>query len=231
MAKLCVATGQRRLFLGLFFGGWQNIKKRGVFAAARLDVGSFSYYLFITFFVIILDCESYKFGIVISLSSMLVGYFRFQLEGNGMSERIGYFNLMEGHQFYSVWLFSFVQKVTDRNDPAYVVDKPQLRYVPEVLLECFRTYAVDFNTPRWPVYVIHRSYFVDESVAFRHGMAGIYYIENKAMVVDVVIPVDRGDFPRSSLDLSMSEGVIDENVIGFLDITFFLVGIPSQSAP
>jgi hypothetical protein len=43
------ATGQDPLFLGLFFGGWQNIKKREVFAAARLDVGPFSYYLFITF--------------------------------------------------------------------------------------------------------------------------------------------------------------------------------------
>jgi hypothetical protein len=43
------ATGQDPLFLGLFFGGWQNIKKREVFAAARLDVGPFSYYLFVTF--------------------------------------------------------------------------------------------------------------------------------------------------------------------------------------
>ena len=71
---------------------------------------------------------------------MFVGYFRFELEG---SPRIVYFRLLEGHQFYSVWLFSSVAKVTDRNDPAYVVDKPQLRYVPEVLLECFRTYAID----------------------------------------------------------------------------------------
>ena len=46
--------------------------------------------------------------------------------------RIGYFNLLEGHQFYSVWLFSSIQKVTDCNDPAYVVEKPQMRYVPEV---------------------------------------------------------------------------------------------------
>ncbi len=51
------------------------------------------------------------------------------------------------------------------------------------------------------LHVGHKSYFVDESVAFRHGMAGIYYIENKAMVADVVIPVDRGDFPLSSFDL------------------------------
>jgi len=39
------ATGNRRLFLGLFFGGGQNIKKREVFAAARLDVGPFFFYL------------------------------------------------------------------------------------------------------------------------------------------------------------------------------------------
>ena len=50
------ATGQRRLFLGLFFGGWQNIKKREVFAAARLDVGPFVFLLFIFYIlVIILD--------------------------------------------------------------------------------------------------------------------------------------------------------------------------------
>ena len=39
------ATGIRRLFLGLFFGGGQNIKNQGVFAAARLDVGPFFFYL------------------------------------------------------------------------------------------------------------------------------------------------------------------------------------------
>jgi hypothetical protein len=33
-----------------FLGGGQNIKKRGVFAAARLNVGPFSFYLFIIFF-------------------------------------------------------------------------------------------------------------------------------------------------------------------------------------
>jgi hypothetical protein len=43
------ATGTRRLFLGLFLGGGQNIKKRGVFAAARLDVGPFSFYFFFIF--------------------------------------------------------------------------------------------------------------------------------------------------------------------------------------
>ena len=46
---------------------------------------------------------------------MFIGYFRFELEG---AMRLGCFNLMDGHQFYSVWLFTSVQKVTDRNDPA-----------------------------------------------------------------------------------------------------------------
>ena len=83
---------------------------------------------------------------------MFVGYFRFELEG---CMKIGYFNLLDGHQFYSVWLFASVEKITDRNDPAYVVDKPQLRYVPELILECHHTYAVDFNASRWPVFVVH----------------------------------------------------------------------------
>jgi len=43
------ATGQRRLFEGRFFGGGQNIKKRGVFAAAPQDVGPFFFYLFFIF--------------------------------------------------------------------------------------------------------------------------------------------------------------------------------------
>jgi hypothetical protein len=45
------ATGNRRLFLGLFLGGGQNIKNQGVFAAARLDVGPFSFYLFFIFWL------------------------------------------------------------------------------------------------------------------------------------------------------------------------------------
>ena len=140
--------------------------------------------------------------------------------------RIGYFNLFDGHQFYSVWLFSAVQKVTDRNDPTYVVDSPQMRYVPEVFLECFRTYAVDFTTARWPVYVIHKSYLEDESVIFRHGMSGIYSIESKRMVVDVDVNVDKGDFPLSSLDQALTDGVVDPSVFrrsfSFLDDQFDL---------
>ena len=137
--------------------------------------------------------------------------FRFELEG---TMRIGYFSLFDGHQFYSVWLFSPVQKVTDRNDPTYVVDSPQMRYVPEVYLECFRTYAVDFNTARWPIYVIHKAYLEDESVIFRHGMSGIYSIDRKRMVIDVDVNVDKGDFPLSTLDHALTEGVNDPSVFG-----------------
>jgi len=144
---------------------------------------------------------------------MFVGYFRFELEG---SMRIGYFNLLEGHQFYSVWLFSSIQKITDRNDPAYVVEKP----------ECFRTYAMGFDTPRWPIYVVHKSFFEDKTVVFRHGMDGIYSIENKMMVADVIVAVDRGEFPLSSLDQALTEGIIDPTVFGrsfsFLDDQFDL---------
>ena len=47
-----LATGQRPLFQGLFFGGGQNIKKREVFAAARLDVGPFFFYLIFIFWLL-----------------------------------------------------------------------------------------------------------------------------------------------------------------------------------
>ena len=57
-----------------------------------------------------------------------------------------------------------------------------------------------FDTARWPVFIVHKTFFEDESLVFRHGMNGIYSIENKKMVVDVVISVDRGDFPLSTLD-------------------------------
>jgi hypothetical protein len=45
------ATGTNPLFLGLFCGGGQNIKKKEAFAAARLDVGPFSFYLFFIFWL------------------------------------------------------------------------------------------------------------------------------------------------------------------------------------
>jgi len=140
--------------------------------------------------------------------------------------RIGYFNLLDGHQFYSVWLFAFVEKVSDRNDPTYVVDKPQLRYVSELILECFRTYAVAFDTVRWPVFVVHKTFFEDEAIVFRHGMSGIYSIQNKSMVMDIVIPVVRSEFPLSTLDESMTEGPVDPAIFGrsysFLDMQWHL---------
>ena len=107
-----------------------------------------------------------------------------------------------------------------------MVEKPQLRYVPEVTLECFRTYAMGFDTPRLPIYVIHKSFFEDETVVFRHGMDGIYSIDKKMMVLDVIMPVDRGDFPLSTLDHALSQGIIDPTVFGrsfsFLDDQFDL---------
>ena len=128
--------------------------------------------------------------------------------------RIGYFNIFDSHQFYSVWLFSPVHNVTYQNDPAYVVEKPQLGYVPEVMLECYRTFAVDFNTARWPVFVVHKSFFEDESIVFRHAMAGIFSIENKIMIVDGdSAAVDKGDIPLSTLDQSLAEDIIDPAVL------------------
>jgi len=182
-----------------------------VFAAARLDVGPFSFYLifiFQLFFKIVLAwfLKTYQ------SSAMFAGYFRFEHEG---ALRIGYFNLHDGHQFYSVWLFSSVQKVTDRNGPMCVVDKPQMRYVPEVVLECYRTFAVDFNTVRSPVFVTHKSFFEDESIVFRHGMAGIFSIENKILVADGdIVAVEKIDFPLSNLDQSLLEEAIDPSVFG-----------------
>jgi hypothetical protein len=46
------ATAHGRLFLEAFFGGWQNIKKREVFAAARQDVGPFFFYLDFIFWLL-----------------------------------------------------------------------------------------------------------------------------------------------------------------------------------
>jgi hypothetical protein len=83
------------------------------------------------------------------------------------------------------------------------------------MLECFRTFAVDFNTARWPVFVVHKSFFEDESIVFRHGMTGIFSIENKIMVVDGdIIKVEKEDFPLSTLDQSLSEDVVDPAVFG-----------------
>jgi len=47
--QIIYATGNMGLLKTLFFGGGQNIKKREVFAAARLDVEPFSCYLFFIF--------------------------------------------------------------------------------------------------------------------------------------------------------------------------------------
>ena len=57
-------------------------------------------------------------------------------------------------------------------------------------------------------------------------MSGIYSIENKCMISDVVVPVGRRDFPLSTLDDAMSADIIDPIVFGqsfsFLDDQFDL---------
>ena len=76
-------------------------------------------------------------------------------------------------------------------------------------------FALSNNTARWPVFVVHKSFFEDESIVFRHGMTGIFSIENKIMVVDGdIIKVEKEDFPLSTLDQSLSEDLVDPAVFG-----------------
>ena len=155
---------------------------------------------------------------------MVLGYFRF--DHNGVS-KLGHFNRFEGNQFFSVWLFELVDKVTDRNDPEYVVQLPQLRYVPELVLHTFQTFAVDLNAPKEPIFVVHRSFFEDETIIFRHGMSGLYAIANK-IVNDqgLLAEASKEEFPFSDLDATLTDGVLDPILfaapLSFIDIQFQL---------
>jgi len=74
---------------------------------------------------------------------MIVGYFKF--DDDGVS-KLGLFYKYEGNQFFSVQLFQVVEKITDRNDPSYVIEKPQLQFVSELILDSCRTFAVGLNS-------------------------------------------------------------------------------------
>ena len=150
----------------------------------------------------------------------MIGYFRF--DDNGVS-KMGYFHKYDGNQFFSVQLFRLVEKITDRNDPMYVVEKPQLRFAPELILDSFRTYAVDLNHYKVPIYVVHREFLEDESILFRHGMADIFFISNKTVDEDgTIVPVDKVDFPIASIDSLLTGDVVDPTILSciptFLDI-------------
>ena len=152
----------------------------------------------------------------------MIGYFKFVDDG---VTKNGLFHKFDGNQFFSVQLFQAVEKMTDRNDPLYVVEKPQLRFVPELILDTCRTFAVGLSHPKVPIYVVHRQFFEDESIVFRHGMDGIFSIANK--IVDEegnFIPCDGVDFPISSLESLLTENVLDPAVLlrppTFLDIQF-----------
>ena len=149
--------------------------------------------------------------------------------------RYGYFNHTPGHQFYSVWSFSLVEKISDRNDPAYVAEKPQMRYVPEVILETFNTHAVNLDVVKQPIYVVHKAYFEDESLAFRHGMDGIFAIGSKVVNADGdLVDIDKSEFPLSTLETSLTEGLMDHSGFGspssFLDDQFDLYHFRSRLA-
>jgi len=84
----------------------------------------------------------------------------------------------------------------------YVVEKPQLRFAPELILDSFHTYAVDLKHPKEPIYVVHREFMEDESILFRHGMANIFFISNKiADEAGTIVPVEKVDF--QSIDLAL----------------------------
>ena len=83
--------GQRAILKVVFFDGGQNIKNRGVFAAARQEVGPFSFYLFLHFLLFGYyfmmrqnadqncrvdnsesECQSYKFEPIIDNISLIL---------------------------------------------------------------------------------------------------------------------------------------------------------------
>jgi len=162
----------------------------------------------------------------------MIGYFKFNDHG---VMKLGLFNKHDGNQFFSVQLFQVVEKMTDRNDPLYVVEKPQLRFVPELILDSFNTFAVDLTHPKEAIYVVHREFFEDESIVFRHGMYGIFSIANKIVDVDGnIVPCDKVDFPLSSLDVVLVGDVVEPAILlgipTFLDIQFGLYQFRNQLA-
>ncbi len=88
---------------------------------------------------------------------MIVGCFKFN-DDDGVGT-LGLFSKFEGNQFFSVQLFQVVEKITDRNDPSYVIEKPQMRFVPELILDSTRTFAIGLNHPKVPIYVVFRQFF------------------------------------------------------------------------
>ena len=86
---------------------------------------SFIYFLFSGYYVKMMGFNCLEYG-GNPLCAMVFGYFRF--DHNGVS-KLGYFNRFEGNQFFSVWLFEMVDKVSDRNNPKYVVELPQLNEI------------------------------------------------------------------------------------------------------
>jgi len=135
--------------------------------------------------------------------------------------------LKAGNQFFSVWLFELVDKIKDRNDPAYVVEAPQLRYVPEVNLHTFQTFAVDLKAPKQAVFVVHRSFFEDETIVFRHGMGGLFSITNKVVNDEgMLVVVNKEEFPVSDLDATLTEGILEPILFAspptFIDVQFEL---------
>ena len=162
----------------------------------------------------------------------MIGYFKF--DDRGVS-KYGLFNKYDGNHFFSVQLFRFVNKMTNRNDPLYVVEKPQLRFVPELILDSCRTFAVDLTQAKEPIYVVFREYFEDESIIFRHGMNGIFSVANK--IIDEegnTVPCDKVQFPLSSLDLELIGDVVDHTVLlrnpTFLDQQYGLYLFRNQLA-
>ena len=136
---------------------------------------------------------------------------------------------------FSVQLFQVVNKMTDRNEPLYVVEKPQLRFVRELILDSSRTFAVDLTQAKDPIYVVFRGYFEDESIIFRHGMDAIFSTGNK--IVDEesnTVPCDKEEFPLSSLDVDLTGDVVDDAVLlrnpTFLDLQYDLYLFRNQLA-
>ncbi len=84
--------------------------------------------------------------------------------------------------------------------------------------------------------MVHKSYFEDESLAFRHGIGRVFSIGSKIINADGdIITVDKGEFPLSILEILLTEqGSIDHAVFGgpfsFIDRQFDLYQFRSHLA-
>ena len=106
------------------------------------------------------------------MSSKFIGYFKFN------DSQLGVFYLEEDSNNFKILPLTEKTFVIDEELEAKQLNHfgPDIKFLPQLIID-YTYICISKTVPIKPIYLCHLKYFIDKSIIYRKGMAGIFGIQ------------------------------------------------------